>query len=161
MGDIESKVNNLFRIIEDLRVKAERDTIRAETSIKFIQTLHNSIQAGTQPPIISPEISNEHFNTMMDYWKSLGAVIVKVSPKLEKEFEEAIVSLHKKWEKILKDYSKDYTEFINGNSSKLEEMLSTYSEEMGEYMLAFTALNSSVTISYRCITEMLDRIMDD
>jgi len=65
MCDIENKVQNLFRATEDLRVKAEQEKIRAETSIKFIQTLNHSIKVENKPLLISPEISKEHFNTMM------------------------------------------------------------------------------------------------
>ena len=96
----------------------------------------------------------------MGYWQSLGAVIITVSPILEKEFEDAIFSLQKKWDKIIDQYSNDYTEYINGNKLKLNEMLSIYYEELGEYVLDFTALNSSSTTSYACITEMLDRFRD-
>jgi len=160
MKNIEETLHQIFQDVEELRVEVEKDKIRIEEADKFSNTLQRSLQDENKLPFVSPKIADEHFNVVMNCWKKQIDIIKRISPKLEKQLEDAIVQTERAWEKALKHYTNSYDEYTSGNRSKGEKMLSETSTEIGTYVIAQTALGSGVNVAYTCITDLADRVMD-
>ena len=161
MGNIEEGVQQLFASVEELRVLAEMDKIRYEESSKFLSLLQQSLGEDNKLPYPSPTVANESVNVVIEYWKSQINVITRVSPKLEKELENAVVQTEKAWKNVLKIYKKGYYEYTHGNKKKGEKMLTETLTEVGDLVLAVAQVSSGVYLAYTCITDLLDRLVDD
>ena len=161
MGNIEERVQQLFASVEELRVLAEMDKIRYEESSKFLSLLQQSLGEDNKLPYPSPTVAIESVNVVIDYWKSQINVITRVLPNLEKELEDAVVQTEKLWENVLKIYKKGYDEYTHGNKKKGEKMLTETLTEVGDLVIAVAQVSSGVYLAYTCITDLLDRLVDD